>query len=91
MAGISSKAGAKEGIGLKDSNAGAAKGLAGGAISGAGGGAKAAGAGAACPSNCALLKPDSGGALAASDPVDEAAKGSNGFVVGDNGEVCDGG
>ena len=85
MAGISSKAGAKEGVGLNDSTAGAANGLWAGLTSGAG--AKKEGA-AACPSNCALLKPDSGGALAASDPVDEAAKGSNGFALGVSGDVC---
>ena len=86
--GISSKAGAKEGVGWKGAKAGAAKGLGAGLLSGAGENATAGLGAGDWPSNWALLKPDSAGALDASDPVGdaEAAKGSNGFVVGARGE-----
>ncbi len=86
--GISSKAGAKEGVGLKDSKAGGVKGLGVGLNSDTGENVMAGWGAGDWPSNWALLKPDSAGALGASDPVGdaEAAKGSNGFVTGARGD-----
>lgn len=81
--GISSRAGAKEGGGWKGAGTGVANKLAAaGLASGAGAKAKPGCCGVgAWPRSWALLNPVSPGALAASGPVEEEAKGSKGLAL----------
>ncbi len=99
-AGISSSAGAKEGVGWNGDGegegaggkaggaSGVAKKFATGCFSGAGAN-RAAGccAGGAWPSSCALLKPVSSVAFGASAPVADEANGSKGLGVPARGEL----